>query len=201
MTDPSSPNDPMKAVWLSQPVEQIQMTTADLTAGATGFERKVRRRNLVEYCAGAILMPLFGAGALLGHFGWMMRAGMGLGVLGVAFVLWQLHRRGSPGPTPAGGSAESLLVFQRAELARQRDALRSVPLWYLLPVVPSFVLILLGRWIQDPIRGRSANEDHAAILATAVIGLLLFTIVWLLNALGASRLDRAIDRIDALRRE
>jgi hypothetical protein len=201
MTEPASPFDPLKAVWLSQPVEPTRMTAADLTAGAAGFEGKVRRRNLIEYAAGAVVILFFGAGALFGHFGWMMRSGMGLGVLGVAFILWQLHRRGRPGQTPAGGSAESLLIFQRTELARQRDALKSVPLWYLAPVVPSFVMTMLGRWLQDPVRGRGVQEDHAMILTGAVIALLLFVIVWLLNALGAAKLDRAIDRIDLLRRK
>ena len=201
MTDPLSPDDPLKAVWLSQPVELTHMTATNLTAASAGFERKVRRRNLIEYVAGAIVIPIAGAGVLFGHFGWMMRAGWALAILGIAFILWQLHRRASPRRTPVGDTPESLLDFQRAELVRQRDALRGVPVWYLLPLVPSFVVMGFGRWFQDHIPRLTPAEDHARIIGGGVIIALLLVIVWLLNAWIAARLDRAIDKIDALRRE
>jgi peptidoglycan/LPS O-acetylase OafA/YrhL len=201
MTDSLPPNDPLKATWLSQSVEQTQMTAIDLAAAATRFERKVRRRNLIEYAAGAVLIPLMVAAALFGHFGWMMRTAAAMSLVGVIFVLWQLHRRGSPGRAPSGGSAESLLAFQRAELVRQRDALRSVPLWYLLPLVPGFLMMGVGRWFQEPGRSRSVAEDHTVILAGMVIGLLVLVIIAMLNLLVAARLDRHIDRIDRIGRE
>jgi peptidoglycan/LPS O-acetylase OafA/YrhL len=200
MTDSLPPDDPLKAAWLSQSVEQTQMTAIDLAAAATRFERKVRRRNLIEYAAGAVLIPLMGAAALFGHSGWMMRTAAAMSLAGVIFVLWQLHRRGSPGRAPRAGSAESLLAFQRAELVRQRDALRSVPLWYLLPLVPGFLMVGVGRWFQDPERSRSVAEDHTVILAGMVIGLLVLVIIAMLNLLGAARLDRHIDQIDRMGR-
>ncbi len=196
MTEPASPFDPLKAVWLSQPVEPTKMTAADLTTAATGFERKVRRRNRIEYAAGAVAIPAAGGLALFGHFGWITRTSFVLAILGVAFVLWQLHRNASPGRTPADGTTESLLAFQRAELARQRDALKRVPVWYLLPLVPSMVVLSLGRWFQDHNSKVPLAEDHGRIIAGGVIGLLIFAVVWLLNALAASRLARHIDNID-----
>ena len=198
MTDPLSPNDPLKAAWLSQPVEQTQMTAIDLTTAATGFERKIRRRNMIEYLAGAVVIPVAGGLALFGHFGWISRTGYVLGILGVGFILWQLHRQASPGRTPASGTTESLLVFQRAELVRQRNALRRVSLWYLLPIVPSFVVLDLGRWFQDHNPRLPLAEDHVRIIVGSVIGALIFAIVWLLNALVAAKLDRHIDKIDRL---
>ena len=199
MTGSLPPNDPLKAAWLSQPVETTPMTAIDLTAAATRFERKVRRRNLIEYVAGAFVVISFGGMAIFGHQGWIVRLGEALGVLGAGFILWQLHLRGSPGRTPAAASSEGLLAFQRAELVRQRDALRSVPLWYLLPIVPSSVVIGVGRWVQDHVPGRSVSADHLWILVGGGVGVLILAGVWLLNALGARRLDREIAKIDALR--
>ncbi len=81
---------------------------------------------------------------------------------------------------------------------RQRDALRTVPVWYLAPVVPSFIVLGLGRWIQDHNPKLSLEEDHVRIIIGGVIAALILAIVWLLNALGAARLDREIDKIDRL---
>ena len=201
MTDSLPPNDPLKAAWLSQSVETPPMTAIDLATAATRFERKVRRRNLIEYAAGAFVVIAFGGMAIFGHQGWIVRLGEALGVLGVGFILWQLHLRGSPTRTPAAASSEGLLAFQRAELVRQRDALRSVPLWYLLPIVPSFAVIDVGRWVQGHVPGRSLGADHLAILVGSGVCILILAGVWLLNALGARRLDHAIAKIDALRRD
>ncbi len=200
MTEPSSRNDPLKAAWLSQPVETTQMSVLALTTAATRFERKIRRRNLIEYVAGAFVFIAFGGLAIFGHQGWIVRSGEALGVAGVAFVLWQLHLRGRPGRAPEAGSPETLLAFQHAEFIRQRDALKTVPIWYLLPLVPGALVILLGRWLQDHNPRITLAEDHGRIVIGGVIMVLLLAIVWLLNALGAARLDREIDKIERLQR-
>lgn len=200
MTDSPPPNDSLKAAWLSQSVEQTQMTAIDLAAAATSFERKIRRRNRIEYVAGALVIPVMAAGALFARWGWMMQTACVLGILGVAFILWQLHRRARPGRTPTGGSAESLLAFQRAEMVRQRDALRSVPIWYLSPFLPAFLMVGVARWVQFHAPGRTLAEDRIVIVACLVIGLLILVIVGLVNLLGAARLDRRIDQIDRMGR-
>jgi hypothetical protein len=200
MTNALPPDDPLKGVWLSQPVELTQMTATDLTTASSGFERKVRRRNYIEYVAGAFAAAAFAYMGLFTRQNWITRTGDVVIILGVAFMLWQLHRRGSPGRTPAGGAVESLLMFQRTELARQRDALKAVPVWYLLPAVPGFIVLGLGS-MQDRARHMAFQQNLAIAITAWVIIALVLTIVWLLNAWVAARLDRAIDRIDTLRRE
>jgi hypothetical protein len=119
-------------------------------------------------------------------------------VVAVAFILWQLHRRSHPARAPSEGSPENLLAFQRAEIVRQRDALKAVPLWYIAPIVPSFVLVGIGRWIQEPVPHRAPQLDHMMILAGGVIGALILVVVWLLNVVVVAKLDREIDKIDRL---
>jgi hypothetical protein len=200
MSDPASPNDPLKAAWLSQPVELTQMTAIDLARSSAGFERKVRRRNLMEYVAGGFAAAAFAAMGVFSHQNWTTRAGDVAIILGLAVMLWQLHRRGSPARTPAGGTTESLLGFQRAELVRQRDALKSVPVWYLLPPVPGFIILGLGS-MQARAGHMPFQQNLAMALVSWLIIALVLVIVWLLNAWAAARLDRAIDRIDVLTRE
>ena len=45
----------------------------------------------------------------------------------------------------------SCLEFHRSELVRQRDLLRSVWWWYLLPFVPGMLLIPVGSSLDDPL--------------------------------------------------
>ena len=152
----------------------------------------------------AFVLPLaalvFTSLVFVSHQGWIGRAGDVLMVVGVIFVLWQLHRRSSPARTPAGGTTESLLEFQRRELARQRDALKAVPVWYLLPCVPGFIVLGLGNTLQAPRRFSFQQSLTMAVVGWVIIALVLVAI-WLLNAWAAEKLDRAVENIDRLRRD
>ena len=178
------------------------MTAVDLTTAATGFERKIRRRNRIEYaaggfaCLGFVCMGVFTRQNLITHVGDVVM------ILGVAFALWQLHRRSNPARTPAGGTTETLLAFQRQELARQRDALKAVPVWYLLPFVPGFILLGVGAF-QDraTVRHMPLPQNLQLVLFSAMVLALTLTALWLANAWVAERLDRGVERIDAMRRE
>ena len=197
MTEPLPPDDPLKAAWLSQPVEPTRMSTVELAVAAVRFEEKIRRRNQREYVAGAFLVPIFAAFIVFGHQDWIARASYALGILGVLFILWQLHLRTRPHSAPIQGSVESLLGFQRAELVRQRDALKAVPLWYLLPLTPCFVVLGVGRWVH-PNPKLPVADDHMRVIVGGVIIVVVYGFVGLLNVLAAARLDREIRRIDAL---
>jgi hypothetical protein len=197
VTEPLPPDDPLKAAWLSQPVEPTKMSTVELAVAAVRFEEKIRRRNQREYVAGAFLIPIFAWILLFGHQDWIAKASYILGILGVVFILWQLHLRTRPLSAPIKGSPENLLAFQRAELVRQRDALRAVPLWYLAPLTPCFVVMGVGRWIHPNPRIPLA-EDHARLIGGGVLIALIYGGVGLLNVLAARRLDREVGKIDRL---
>ena len=200
MTQSPPPADPVKAAWLSQPVELTPMTATDLAAAAGGFERKIRRRNRLEYVGGAFAIFVFTSMVFFSHQGWIGRAGDVVMVVGVIFVLWQLHRRSSPARTPAGGATERLLDFQRGELARQRDASKAVPVWYLLPCVPGFIVLGLGNILQAPKRFPFQQSLTMVVVGWVIIAL-VFVAIGLLNAWAAEKLDRAVENIDRLRRE
>ncbi len=84
---------------------------------------------------------------------------------------------------------------QRQELIRQRDALRSVGLWYLAPFIPGMALVMMGRWFQSHAAHRALAFDHLLILLTSGLAVLVFLAIWLLNLYGAKRLQQRIDAL------
>jgi len=189
MTGEPSDFDP-QTLWQSQPTEHDPMTLAEIHRRSHAFEAKVRRRNLIEYVACGLVIAGF-TPVLFARASWMMQAGAGLAIAATIFVGWQLHVRASAGRTPAVGDA--LVDFHRQELIRQRDALRSVGLWYLAPFVPGMTLVMMGRWFQAHAAHRALALDHMLILVTSGVTVLVFLGIWLLNLYGAKRLQQRID--------
>lgn len=166
---------------------------ADVRIAADRFYRKVRRRNLVEYVACVLLMAAFSRNLImLPHI--LQKLGSGLVVAATVYVAWQLHHRGSALPPDQAGEMP-LYAFVRAQLSRQRDALRSVFWWYILPFLPGLALLLIGNG-QDPATAAQVPIWQRWV-ALAVMGA-VFAGVWWINQLGARRLQRRIDEIDAL---
>ena len=180
-----------KTIWQSQETEGTTVTLEDVRKRAARFQNTVRNRNLREYIASAIVIAAFGF--LAWHMpGWMMKLGSALVVAATIFVVWQLHRRGRTQSVPDGATVAALLAFHRQELVRQRDALRTVWQWYLLPFLPGMVLILLGRYFQLHAPGRSIAVDHLVIVFAAIFVALVFIVILLLNMWVAAMLQKRI---------
>jgi hypothetical protein len=79
--------------------------------------------------------------------------------------------------------------FHRSQLVRQRDLLRSVWLWYLLPFVPGLLLIQIGRAAGDPSR-------PLRVVMSATISVLVFLGIGWLNQRAARKLDREIEGLE-----
>lgn len=178
-TDRPSPKD----LWARQPSEGFAMPLDDIHALAEKFARRIRIRNLVEYLAAVVVIGAFGwyAYAIPGL---LVKLGSLMVVAGTMIVVWQLHRRAAPLPT----SGMDCLAHLRAELIRQRDALRSVTVWYLGPMVPGMALFLIGLYLYVPPARRH-------VLFTAALCIVVFAGVWALNYWGASRLQKRIDAL------
>ena len=184
--------DPIRDLWASQPIAPVRPSPEELDRRAHGLDRRVRRRNALEYGAGAIPVLVFGAMAL-GHGDPLMRLASVVIVLGVIFVLHGLHHRA--GASRVEDWAAPILDHHRAQLVRQRDALAGVWRWYLAPLVPGLALLFAGVWqiVRDN-AGASAATAH--ILPPVLIaGIVLAGIHWL-NRVAARRLTRAIEALD-----
>jgi hypothetical protein len=197
---PEPPAQDIKAVWRSQIPEAAAISLADIRARARKFEGRIGRRNLAEYLASLVVIFAFAAIAWTTP-GWMVKLGGVLVIAGTLYMVWRLYRDGSTRRAPAGASAQTLLDFHRGELVRQRDLLASVWRWYLAPLAPGVVFITLGRWFQAHTPNRSVATDHLVIVLVSIIAILVFVLVWVVNALGAAKLQRQIDESDAMRGE
>jgi uncharacterized membrane protein YecN with MAPEG domain len=189
-----------KTIWQNQETEGTTVTLQDIRRRAAKFQKRIRNRNLREYIASAVVIAAF-AFVAWNMTGWMIKLGGVLTVAATIFTVWQLHRRGRAQAVPDGATAAGLLAFHREELVRQRETVRTVWLWYLLPFLPGMALLMLGRYLQVHAPGRSIAADHMVIVFTSIIMALVFVIILLLNLWGAARLQNRIHELDRMRAE
>ena len=181
------PND-LKALWQEQAVTVAAYSPDELRVRLVRQRRTLHLRNVIEYVAGVLVMAAFGFIAAV-RDDVLVRAAAGLIVVGVVLALWQLHRRASAAPVPAEGD---LMAFHRQQLTRQLAALRSVPLWYLGPLVPGMALFAYTRFRDLP-----PGEFWPAALGTAWI-VANFGVIWLINHLAARKLARQLRDLDRI---
>jgi Flp pilus assembly protein TadB len=181
--------DDLRELWRQQPLENIAMALEDIRARAARFERRINRRNIREYFAG-----LIGA-AIYAYYIWkfpnaFMRAGSAMIIAGVLFVMWRLYRHGRVARLPQDLGLNASLDFHRRHLVRQRDLLRSVFWWYLLPMVPGLLVFLKG----------SLGARGFQFRQTPFLGMIVgfFVWIWWINQRAAKRLDRQIAELDRL---
>ncbi|HEU4650503.1 MAG TPA: hypothetical protein VFS49_03725 [Croceibacterium sp.] len=186
-------DDPAKQAWQASVEIVGALSLEKVRKGAAKFYRYVKWRNAVEYAACVVVVGSFGRYVFtLPHP--LQKIGSALIVLATFYVAWQLHHRASAEPPEKAGTMP-ILAFTRAQLVRQRDALRSVFWWYLLPFVPGMALLLLGSG-QDPALAAKTPVWGRWFALAVVTG--IFGGTWWLNQLAARKLQRHIDEIDAL---
>lgn len=153
--------------------------------------RTIGWRNLREYAAGAVVIPVIAVEIARGGFDGLIDLGQVLLLAGCVYVLYRLHQQGRARAVPAALGLTDALTFHRAELVRQRDLLMSVWRWYLLPFQPGFFVTLLGRAVEYP-----ALRQRAVWTWLGAVGLTLLA-AWL-NRRGAARVQHHIEALEAL---
>jgi len=176
----------LKDLWKQQAVDTPTFTPESLQARANAFYRTVRWRNAREHAAGAAVI------AASTFYLWLFedlftRIACILIIAGTLFVTVQLHRRACARRPPPEQLAAPVSTYHRAELVRQRDALRSVFFWYLLPIFPGIELFFLAR--QQQMNAPMYFGFYLLVPALAAV------IVWL-NRYAAGKLQQQIDELD-----
>jgi hypothetical protein len=198
MTNESSSSD-IRDLWQSQPTEPPKISPEDLRQKMRKFERKISWRNIREYAGGVFVVAAFG------FYEWkfpapLLRVGSGLVIAGALYVMFQLHRRASVRPAPADLGFSTCIEFHRHGLERQRDALRTVWSWYLVPLLPGLAVFFIGtavnQWTVHP-----AGTGHLLMGYGILVGLVaaVFYAIWKINQRGADRLQAQIDEMTELR--
>ncbi len=187
MSNEMNPNDP-RNLWQLQEVEKVTITVQELKFHSARFERRIHWRNVREYAGGALVIAMLAPQLWRSH-GWRLVPGV-LMLLGTLYVMFELYRRGSARPVPSEAGAAASLEFHRREMERQRDALKSVWRWYLLPLLPGLMAVAVAVSIDHGIDFRVIGFVAACVV--------LFTGIWALNEWAARKLDRKIQELKAM---
>jgi Flp pilus assembly protein TadB len=186
MADELRPDD-LCRLWQDQPVENAAMSLEEIRDKAQKFRARIRRRNLREYLAAVVVVIAF-AYYIYKFTDPLIRIGSGLVIAGAMWTMYQLHRRTAPRSLPAGLALVGSLEFYRQELIRQRDALHSVWVWYILPMTPGLVVFIAG------------TRPTRALMVAPFVGTLTAVSlgIWWMNRKAAVRLNRQIAELDSL---
>jgi hypothetical protein len=186
--------DPVKRAWQASVDAACAPSLDEVRKGADKLYRHVKWRNRIEYSACAVAVVVFTFYIFwLPHI--LHKIGSALVVAAAIYAPWQLHRRASAVPPEMAGTMP-IQDFARGQLVRQRDALKGIFWWYILPFVPGMTLVFLGHG-YDP----ETNAAGSPIWVRWLVFAAIFSIIgaiWWLNQLGACRLQKRIDEIDAL---
>jgi hypothetical protein len=156
----------------------------------------VRNRNLREYLAVLVVVPLFAVAAARSHE-IITSFGHALVALGAVFVARHLRARGGNHPPPAADApTRERVAHYRAELTRQRDLLASVARWYVLPVVPGILLVLVGTGLDLVTHGTPPHRVAFALGAALLVMAAVAAGVLLLNRRAARAMGREIEALD-----
>jgi hypothetical protein len=180
----------LKQLWKEQPMTPAAFSLDDLKIEARRVHRRIAIRNATEYAACAVVVCVFSFYAYRFPYS-LMRIGSLLTVFATLFIAWQMKRRASGQSLPTAQGGQSWLEFQRSQLVRQRDALRSAWLWYVAPFLPGVAVFRLGVETQLPANGPFARGWLANLFIAGV-----FVGIAVLNRYTARKLQRRIDELD-----
>jgi hypothetical protein len=172
------------------------MQIEEIGATARAFQAKIRRRRRLQHVAATVTITVFAFYAYVLP-GWMIKTGSVLSILAMVNILWQRHTRAAPRDVPEAPAAV-LVRFHHSELVRFRDAVAGSWRWEIIPILPGFALIILGRLFQfHPPKVPIAVDNKITTLA-AIIAALIIVIVVLVRRLAVYRLQQQIDALDRL---
>ena len=187
-------HDPLRDLWASDQGEKFTMSITDLSARSDRFQSRIQRRNLIEYLAAALVVGVFGWIAVIVP-ALSIKIGAVMIALAAIYVSWQLNNVASVSDGEA--PADTLVHAHRRALVRQRDALKSVWRWYLLPFVPGMLVFVLGTSIET-----GESLPLWAVITSSLVSLsfvgAVFVGVWAMNAYAARKLDQEITALDSV---
>ena len=185
----------LQQIWCAGSGADTFTNPEDFMDRSSAFERKIRRRNILEYAAGALIVlvaaPMAIMFANMGLPG--MAISMGLTLIGALVVMWNLHHRASAEKHRPEEDCRSHLIAQHR---RQADALRKVPLWYIGPLLPG----VLGVYLSVALRAVGQVDAWDILVEIGrPLGLTLafFAFVIWLNLRAARKLERQVEELEA----
>ena len=185
----------LKSLWQTLPSEKNVFSHEQMQRRAQKFEAKHKRRMITEYLGFAGLLGLI-VYYLTQRADMLALAASGLAVIGALIMLRNYNRKAKVNALPASNSSETTLDYMRRELTRQRDAAASAWKWYVLPVVPFFIFVLVFRWIEEGATLTELTDFRITLLSYFAfsVAFLIALIFW--QFLNAARYQRQLDELD-----
>ena len=162
----------LKALWQTASDDRPPVDIEAVKEQAHRFQRKIRRRNALEWLAAGAVVVLFGRGAL-GAESFVLQLGHAMIVaaaVGIAVFLWRKGR-----VDLAFDPTVDTQTFVRAHadaLLGQARLLATAPLWYVLPIALG-VTLLVGARFPEP-----GSMMWPWLLSTALNVLILAAVAW-----------------------
>ena len=190
-----NPPDELEKLWKTQPVdpaakgEEMRKIILNKTEK---FDRTIRRRNVREMIAAAVVAVAF-AGVAWAQRNAIERAGSIILVAGALWIIYYMWRYGAEPPDP--NPDQTLAGYQQA-LVRKYDhqirLLRTVKFWYLAPIYVGLLIGSVGLWNEQAGKGGST---WFAFLFPAIYTLIFAGIWWLNELYGVRKLQRMRERV------
>jgi hypothetical protein len=195
-TDPEAARDEeMRRAWQEQPTDAHEVRVDAIRARAEKLERAVRRRDLREYAAGALVA----GGCLVATLGPGPARPFAIATLiGLVLVLgrlWRHARSAPPAPALDAPTAEHL-GYLRVRLSREGALLASAGSWYLAPLVPGMVILFAGIARAAPPGARAMPAFWVGLGVPAVIVIITFVVIQQVNARAARALEDEIRELE-----
>ena len=117
----------------------------------------------------------------------LFRLGHGLVIAGTLFIIHRIRTRAQFDPIPVDGAAAVLIAAYRRQLERQRDLLRTITSWYLLPLLPGMAVLVVAQTM--------ARGTPGGAWGTFVLFLVVAVLTRQLNFRVAGKVQDKIDRL------
>jgi len=195
MANEPARNEDVRSVWQNQKGEGIPMSVDAIRLKAGKYRSKIVWRNTREYLAVVFVVVFFGL-QFVHTTDVLARVATGMIIAASLYIAWHLHTKGSGRRLPENLGLTSSIEFHREELVRQRDLVRSVPRWYLGPMIPGMTLLMISIGRTNPGHVKHFGWVFGSFSALVV---LVFAGVWRLNVRAARKIQKRIDELDQLR--
>ncbi len=185
-------SDPFITLWTAQERDARGLSHDELARRSRLLQRRVLRRDLIEYAAGLFVVIAFGWMAVVIPF-WPMRIACIVTMLGTAIVMWNLWRRRPR--DDAAALAQDAHAYYRSQLVAQRDTLASVGSWYIGPTLPGMALFIAAVVAESA----KTMPIGVALIPAALVAASSGGVMWFilrLNRAAARTLDTILIRKD-----
>jgi hypothetical protein len=191
MKNPNNDFFHFSRLWSNQMIDEMKPSTESIQSSARKFERKIRRRNLLEWLAGLVVILAF-AGIGITQENLLGRLGALEIIVATIYISFRLFRDGRTQYTldPTMSTVDYLKVH-RSELLRQEKLLQKAPYWYVGTLAIGLVAISAGRILVT----LDAGDSLVSELISLFIIIVVLGVVVVANLKAASKLRQEADSI------